>query len=70
MNLYEMARWWRKQSLPHDRGGSFDIELYLQILKNKYECLDCYITQAEASERVTTSQVKPSQTGKQESCTD
>ena len=70
MNLYEMARWWRKQSLPHDRGGSFNIKLYLQILKTKYECLDCYITQAEASERVTTSQQKPSQTGKQESFTD
>jgi len=70
MNLYEMARWWRKQSLPHDRGGSFDIELYLQILKMKYECLDCYITQAEASERVTTSPQKHLPTGKQESSID
>ena len=70
MNLYEMARWWRKQSLPHDRGGSFNIELYLQILKTKYQCLDCYITQEEASEKATTSQQKPLQTGKPESCTD
>lgn len=70
MNLYEMARWWRKQSLPHDRGGSFNIELYLQILKTKYQCLDCYITQEEASEKATTSQQKPSQTGKPESSID
>jgi len=70
MNLYEMARWWRKQSLPHDRGGSFNIELYLQILKTKYQCLDYCTTQEEASERVTTSPQKPSPTGKQESSID
>ena len=70
MNLYEMARWWRKQSLPHDRGGSFNIELYLQILKTKYECLDCYTMQAEASEKVTTSPQKHLPTGKPESSID
>lgn len=70
MNLYEMARWWRKQSLPHDRGGSFNVELYLEILKIKYQCLDCYITQEEASEKVTTSPQKHLPTGKQESSID
>jgi hypothetical protein len=69
MNLYEMARWWRKQSFSYDIGGNFNIELYLEILKHKSICTDYYTSQEEASERATTSQQKPLQIGKQENYT-
>ena len=33
--LYDMVRWWSNQSFAYDRGGSFDVELYLKFCKVK-----------------------------------
>lgn len=27
--------WWQNKSLSHDKGGSFDVELYLKLSKMK-----------------------------------
>jgi hypothetical protein len=39
-DLSEMARWWTKQSMAGDKGGSFNIPLYLEYLKARNSCLD------------------------------
>ena len=27
--------WWQKKSISHDKGGSFDVELYIRLSKIK-----------------------------------
>jgi hypothetical protein len=33
--LGDMVIWWERQSFAHDKGGSFDVDLYLRICKIK-----------------------------------
>jgi hypothetical protein len=39
LNLNDTIRFWRNQSLTHcdDKGGSFNVELYLRILAVKHQ---------------------------------
>lgn len=34
-NVMACVRWWRNQSLKEDKGGSFNIELYLDYLNKQ-----------------------------------
>jgi hypothetical protein len=33
--LFDMMRWWQNQSFAGDKGGSFNVELYIQTCKIK-----------------------------------
>jgi hypothetical protein len=44
MNIMHIVRFWKNKSLHQDKGGSFNLELYLRILKIKNECLDLNTT--------------------------
>jgi len=35
MTLPTMVRWWSRQSFTHDKGGSFNVQLYLKICEIK-----------------------------------
>jgi hypothetical protein len=35
--LVKQIRWWRKQSIENDKGGSFNVELYLAYCEAKFE---------------------------------
>lgn len=35
--LVRRIQWWRKKSMNDDKGGSFNVELYLQYCKIKFE---------------------------------
>jgi hypothetical protein len=35
--LIRRIQWWRKKSMNDDKGGSFNVELYLQYCKIKFE---------------------------------
>jgi hypothetical protein len=35
MTLGDMVAWWERQSFTHDKGGSFNVGLYLLICKAK-----------------------------------
>jgi len=35
MNIQHIKTWWETKKLPQEKGGSFNLELYLQILKIK-----------------------------------
>lgn len=35
MTLGDMVIWWENQSFTYDKGGSFNVSLYLQICKIK-----------------------------------
>lgn len=39
-DISEMARWWTKQSMAGDKGGSFNIPLYIEYLKARNSCTD------------------------------
>ena len=45
-NLLEQVRWWRKQAFADDKGGSFDLDLFINYLRVKL-CTDYTSTQAE-----------------------
>lgn len=32
MGLYDCINWWTKQSFAHDKGGSFNVQLYFDYL--------------------------------------
>lgn len=38
--LPEMARWWKKKSSHDDKGGSFDVQLYMRICEAKNSILN------------------------------
>ena len=35
MNIQQLINWWQSKKLPQEKAGSFNLELYLQILKIK-----------------------------------
>lgn len=35
MNIQQIKTWWETKKLPQEKSGSFNLELYLQILKIK-----------------------------------
>ena len=35
--LMRRIHWWRKQSMEEDKGGSFNIELYMQYCEAKFQ---------------------------------
>ena len=35
MNIQHIKTWWETKKLPQEKGGSFNLELYLAILKIK-----------------------------------
>ena len=69
-NIYEYARWWREQSFAGDKGGSFDIELYLEILKCKAKCIDSNTISMTSSSINGASSPLPCASGKKENCND
>jgi len=36
ITIGNMISWWEKQSFAYDKGGSFDLELYIRISKMKH----------------------------------
>jgi hypothetical protein len=35
--LVRKIHWWRKQSMQEDKGGSFDVQLYMQYCEAKFQ---------------------------------
>jgi hypothetical protein len=35
--LVRKIHWWRKQSMQEDKGGSFDVKLYMQYCEAKFQ---------------------------------
>jgi hypothetical protein len=35
--LVRKIHWWRKQSIQEDKGGSFDVQLYMQYCEAKFQ---------------------------------
>jgi hypothetical protein len=35
--VLRMARWWKEKSFSHDKGGSFNVELYLKVQNARFE---------------------------------
>ena len=33
MNIQQLINWWQSKKLPQEKGGSFNLPLYLEILK-------------------------------------
>jgi hypothetical protein len=44
MNIMHIVRFWKNKSIPQDKGGSFNLELYLRILEIKNTCIDLNTT--------------------------
>ena len=63
-DITEMARWWTKQSLAGDKGGSFNIHLYLEYLKCKNSCTDYATTMKIGSVKPMTITQRPSAIGR------
>jgi hypothetical protein len=66
-DISEMARWWTRQSMAGDKGGSFNIPLYIEYLKARNSCLDYATTMKIGSARVMTITQEPSAYGKKHS---
>lgn len=62
-DITEMARWWTNQSMAGDKGGSFNIPLYLEYLKCKQSCIDYCTSTNQDLPRAMSSQVRPSAIG-------
>ena len=63
-DITEMARWWTKQSLAGDKGGSFNIPLYIQYLKARNSCTDYATTMKIGSVKPMTITQRPSAYGR------
>jgi hypothetical protein len=63
-DLYSMAEWWIRQSIAGDKGGSFNIPLYIEYLKARNSCLDYCTTTKAGLQKLTLSPPKPSANGK------
>lgn len=63
-DITEMARWWTKQSLAGDKGGSFNIPLYIQYLKARNSCTDYATTMKIDSVKPMTITQEPSAYGR------
>jgi hypothetical protein len=66
-DLYSMAEWWTRQSMAGDKGGSFNIPLYIEYLKARNSCLDYHTTMKIGSAKVMTITQEPSAYGKKHS---
>jgi hypothetical protein len=66
-DLYSMAEWWTRQSMAGDKGGSFNIPLYIEYLKARNSCLDYHTITKIGSAKVMTITHEASAYGKKHS---